>query len=258
MSKIIGSQTELTFSPEKLIKLDCRRTGFCNHFQGDLEKLLHEVARKFPKTGYYQGMNCIGGFLLKYTSDYQFALKVFNFLMEKRLETYFSDNFKNLKQLLFVSEKIFELYTPKFHAHFKGKNIGTEYFMSPIVLTLFTGSLQFIENFQLVATIIDIVIAEGWIGFFKVLVVIVQKVESRLIKLDYDYLLSYLTKEIYEDLISFNFGSLKREIARLTIPKGLLQGLGTQYEDTTVIIDNYWSNFYEKRRPASFKPAVPN
>ena len=87
MSKIIGSQTELTFSPEKLIKLDCRRTGFCNHFQGDLEKLLHEVARKFPKTGYYQGMNCIGGFLLKYTSDYHFALKVFNFLMEKRLET---------------------------------------------------------------------------------------------------------------------------------------------------------------------------
>jgi hypothetical protein len=256
---IIGSQRELTLSPEKLIRLDCRRTGFCNHFQSDLEKLLRVVARKFPKIGYYQGMNCIGGFLLKYTSDYKFSLKVYNFLMEKRLTTYFSDNFKNLRQLLFVSEKIFELYTPKFHYHFKSKGIGTDYFMSPIVLTLFTGSLQFIENFQLVATILDIVIAEGWIGFFKVLVVIVKKVENHLLKLDYDDLLSYLTKEIYEDLITFNFGSLKREIAKLSIPKGLLEGLGTQYEDTTVIIDNYWVKFYEKRRPStSFKPAVPN
>ena len=250
--------TDLHSSPEKLIKLDCRRTGFCNYFQSDLEQLLQEVARKFPKTGYYQGMNCIGGFLLKYTSDYQFSLKVFNFLMEKRLETYFSDNFKNLKQLLFVSEKIFELYTPKFHAHFKSKNIGTEYFMSPIVLTLFTQSLQFIENFQLVATIIDIVIAEGWIGFFKVLVVIVQKVENKAVKLDYDELLGYLTKEIFEDLITLNFGSLKHEISKLTIPKGLLTGLGTQYEDTTVIIDNYWVSFYEKRRPSTFHPSKLN
>jgi hypothetical protein len=249
---------ELPASPEKLIKLDCRRTGFCNHFQSDLELLLQAVARKFPKTGYYQGMNCIGGFLMKYTSDYDFSLKVFNYLMEKRLEIYFSDHFKNLKQLLFVSNKIFELYTPKFHAHYKSKNIGTEYFMSPIVLTLFTQSLQFIENFQLVATIIDIVIAEGWIGFFKVLVVIVKKVESKAIKMDYDELLSYLTKEIFEDLITLNFGSLKYEISKLTIPKGLLEGLGIQYEDTTVIIDNYWISFYEKRRPSSFNPLKIN
>lgn len=253
MSKIIGSMKVLPASTEKLIVLDCRRTGFCNHFREDLEQLLREVAKKFPRTEYYQGMNCIGGFLLKYTSDYDFTLKVFNFLMEKRLETYFSDDFKNLRQLLFVSEKIFELYNPNFHAHFKSKNIGTNYFMSPILLTLFTGSLQFIENFQLVATIIDIVIAEGWIGFFKVMVVIIKKVESRLIRLDYDELLKYLTKDIYEDLITFNFGSLKHEIAKLTIPKGLLEGLGLQYEDTTVIIDNYWVNFYEKRRPSNLK-----
>ena len=93
--------------------------------------------------------------------------------------------------------------------------------------------------------------AEGWIGFFKVMVVIVKKVENRLVRLDYDDLLSYLTKEIYEDLITFNFGSLKREIAKLTIPKGLLEGLGLQYEDTTVIIDNYWVKFYDRRRPSN-------
>lgn len=257
MSLVIGSMADLESSPEKLIRLDCRRTGFCNQYKDDLERLLKNVAKKFPKTGYYQGMNCIGGFLLKYTAEFSFSVMIFNFLMEKRLEKYFSDNFKNLKQLLFVSEKIFELYTPKFHSHFKSLNIGTEYFMSPIVLTLFTGSLQFIENYQLVATIMDIIIAEGWIGFFKVLVVIMMRIEQRLIKMDYDELLSYLTKEIYEDLIQFTFNSLKKEIRKLTIPKNLLYGLEIQYEDTTVVIDNYWMDFYEKRRPSRKQMFLP-
>lgn len=202
-------------------------------------------------------MNCIGGFLLKYSNDFDFSLLIFNYLMEKKLEKYFSHHFKNLKQLLFLSEKIFELYVPKFHNHFKSLGIGTEYFMSPIVLTLFTGSLQFIENYQLVANIIDIIIMEGWEGFFKVLVVIMQKLEKTLISKDYDKLLNYLTKEIYEDLIEFNFNSMKKEIKKISIPANLLSGLEIQYEDTTVVIDQYWINFYEKRRPSKKEKFVP-
>lgn len=249
VSGLLHSNVELGESPEKLIMLDCRRTGFCSIYQKELEKLLREVALKFPRTGYYQGMNCIGGFLLKYSSDYDFSLTIFNYLVEKKLEKYFSQNFKNLKQLLFLSDKIFELYVPKFHKHFKGLGIGTEYFMSPIVLTLFTGSLQFIENYQLVANIIDIIIMDGWAGFFKVSVVIMQSLEKTLMEMKYDQLLNYLTKEIYEDLIEFSFNSIKKEIKKITIPENLLTGLEIQYEDTTVVIDQYWMNFYEKRRP---------
>ena len=261
MQGLLSSNTELGESPEKLIKLDCRRTGFCSAYQNELENLLKEIAKKFPRTGYYQGMNCIGGFLLKYSNDYEFSLLVFNYLVENRLEKYFSQNFKNLKQLLFLSEKIFELYIPKFHSHFKSLGIGTEYFMSPIVLTLFTGSLQFIENYQLVANLIDIIIVDGWIGFFKVLVVIMQKLEKVLLKKDYDELLNFLTKELYEDLIDFNFNSIKREISKISIPENLLDGLEIQYEDTTVVIEQYWINFYEKRRPYkkdNFIPKLPD
>lgn len=233
-----------------MIPLDCKRTGFCNTYEKELEQLLKRMAVSFPETGYYQGMNCIGGFLLKYTDDFETSKTVFSFLMEKRLSQYFSHDFQNLKQLFFVSKKIFELYCPRFHAHFTNKNIGTEYFMSPILLTLFSGSLQFIENYSLVADVFDVIFANGWPGFFQVLVVFVSKVEDKLLRLDYDEILSYLKEDFYSELISFNFSSLKKEIGKYSIPKSLLMALRVQYADTTYAIDSYWNAFYEKKRIA--------
>lgn len=235
-------------SYNRVIPLDCKRTGFCSAYEKELETLLKRMAVSFPETGYYQGMNCIGGFLLKYTQDFDTSKKVFNFLMEKRLSQYFSHDFQNLKQLFFVSKRIFELYCPRFFTHFNNKNIGTEYFMSPILLTLFSGSLQFIENYSLVADVFDIIFAKGWPGFFQVLVVFISKVEDKLLNLDYDEILNYLKEDFYSELISFNFSSLKREIGKYSIPKSLLMALRVQYADTTYAIDSFWNSYYEKKR----------
>lgn len=51
-------------------------------------------------------MNCIGGFLLFYTDNYQQSEIIFNFLMKERLSTYFRKNFIHLKKLLFIFEKL--------------------------------------------------------------------------------------------------------------------------------------------------------
>lgn len=86
-------------------------------------------------------MNCIGGFLINYTDSLPKSKMVFNYFIENFLEKYFLNNFAYLKQLLYVSEKIVQKYAPKFHSHLKSLQIQNEYWISPILLTLFTNGL---------------------------------------------------------------------------------------------------------------------
>lgn len=62
-------------------------------------------------------MNCIGGFLFLYIDDYEKTKVIFTYLMAKRLEIYFLNNFEMLKKLLYVAEKLIMKFVPKMHKH---------------------------------------------------------------------------------------------------------------------------------------------
>ena len=87
-------------------------------------------------------MNCIGGFLLKYTKNYEISLDIFNFVMKKFLEPYFRNDFFLINKLLFVSEKLIRRKNPGFLEKTDLLGVGLDFFFSPLLLTLFTASLQ--------------------------------------------------------------------------------------------------------------------
>lgn len=52
-----------------VLKMDVKRTNFVRHNKEELIEILFKAASKYPRVSYYQGMNCIGGFLLNYTDN---------------------------------------------------------------------------------------------------------------------------------------------------------------------------------------------
>ena len=199
---------------EDTILKDVKRTTFCYSQSQELIKLLKRVALNFPKTGYYQGMNCIGGFLLKYSGNYKKSLTVFNYLMEKRLAKYFSEKFKNAKQLFYVCERLFELYLPNFYKHLKEMNIKAEEYLLQTQLTLYTASLQV----------------------------------SHILKLIHEETLAFQQIEIYQRRINIVLDEFKQDIALFTIPKNLMMAIEYQYVDTAATVQEFWHNYYEMRR----------
>jgi hypothetical protein len=235
---------------EGLILKDVKRTNFCMSQRVDLIKLLKRVSLNFPKTGYYQGMNCIGGFLLKYSGNYKTSLRIFNYLMEKRLSKYFTESFKHAKQLFYVCERLFELYLPAFYQHIKTIGLLAQDYLLKNHLTLFTACLQYIENFTLTANIIDLVIAEGWGGFFKVLIFFFKKLENKIIKMNYEKALVYLKEDIYQSLVNIDLETFKADISGIYIPKNLMMAIEYQYVDTGATVEEFWQDYYEKRKSA--------
>lgn len=234
----------------QIIKMDVKRTNFAKFNKEQLERLLLEIAAAFPLTTYYQGMNCIGGFLLNFTDSYQISISIFTFLMRKRLETYFLNNFERLKKMLYICERIIQIYVPKLHGRLEELKIGIEFYISPILLTVFTSSLQFIENYTLVAKIMDVFIARGWVGFFKVLVLVFRSIEKRILDKDYDKVLEFLNKGLYEVLFQTKFDSLKAMCNEVKISNKLIYQLGAEFDRTRLVVETYWTNYYEARRKA--------
>lgn len=233
---------------EGLILKDVKRTNFCMSQKNDLIKLLKRVSLNFPKTGYYQGMNCIGGFLLKYSANYKTSLRIFNYLMEKRLSKYFTESFKHAKQLFYVCERLFELYLPSFYQHIKNIGLLAQDYLLKNHLTLFTACLQYIENFSLTANIIDLVIAEGWGGFFKVMIFFFKKLENKIIKMNYEKAVVYLKEDIYQSLVNIDLETFKDDISNIYIPKNLMMAIEYQYVDTGATVEEFWHDYYEKRK----------
>ena len=235
------------------IAMDVKRTNFAKFSKESLEKLLVDVACLFPQTTYYQGMNCIGGFLLNYLDDFETAKLVFVYLMRKRLEIYFLNNFARLKKLLYIAERFIQIHVPKLHAYLLELNIGNEFYISPIILTVFTSSLQFIENYSLVSKIIDIFIVEGWVGFFKVLVHVMKLLEKKVLEKDYDQVLEFLNKNIYEFLFLQKLENIKADVQKINIVKSDLEKLDLEYNRTRQVVEKYWSDYFERKRKQQTK-----
>lgn len=257
ISKISHNKQQLVQPPKNdeadpkilhIIKMDVKRTNFVKVNKEILEKMLISIATDFPLTTYYQGMNCIGGFLLNFTDNEEISYKVFYFLMRKRLEVYFLNNFEKLKKLLYIAERIIQVYVPKLHDRFFELKIGIEFYISPILLTIFTSSLQFIENYSMIAKIIDVFISKGWVGFFKVMVYVFRLLEKQIVDKDYDRVLEFLNKGIYESLFKMKLENIKSECNKIVIMEREIYQLGLEFDRTRHVVETYWASYYENKR----------
>ena len=153
------------------IKLDVNRTNFVPlNLRSILENILVSTSQEFTLLSYYQGMNYICGFILSFTQDKEQTLKIFNYLICKKMDIYFRNNFANLRKMLFISEHLVRKYNPTFDEHLSRCSVTTDYYLSSFLLTLFTNSLPQIDNFAIIARVFDILISMGWLGVYKFVV----------------------------------------------------------------------------------------
>ena len=234
-----------------VINMDVKRTNFAKFEKEKLQKLLTEIATAHPNMLYYQGMNCIGGYILNYCEDYDISFYMFSYLIRKRLEAYFVNNFARIRTLLYVAERLIQKFVPRVHTRLEELKISNEFFLSPLVLTVFTSYLQFIENYTLVSKIMDMFIVEGWVGFFQILVYIFRHIEKKILGMDYDVVLEFLNKSIYEYLFLNPPPNLKSEAGKIAINKRLIRAFEIEYELKRKIVDEYWNTYLEQKKRTS-------
>lgn len=235
-----------------VLKMDVKRTNFVKKNKKKLINLLITVSSNFPSTSYYQGMNCIGGFLINYIDNFEKSLLIFEYIMKCRLEKYLLNNFSCLKKLFFIAEKLLERFSPKLHEHLKFLEIGNEFFISPIILTIFCSGLQFIENYNLVAKIMDIFLIDGWVGFFKVFLYVFSVIEKKLLDMDYDVILEFLNKNLYEKLFYLNLDKFKSNCFKVCVSKEMILEIENEYDKTRRVVDEYWNKHYDEKRRVVF------
>lgn len=240
----------LTIDPKilNIIKMDVKRTNFAKFFVVELEKMLVNMALRYPKVNYYQGMNCIGGFLLNFLDNYDNADRVFSLLVKTRLEKYFSNNFENLKKLIYICERFVKMFLPRLYDHLDRLNISNVFYISPFILTIFTSFLQYFQNYNLIVQIMDVFIAKGWIGFFQILIYLFQRFEDKLIEKNYDTTLTFLNKQIYDYMFKMKFSDLKTELKTIHITKTQVEKFGMDFDKSRFVIENYWNEYYDRKR----------
>jgi hypothetical protein len=150
------------------IQKDVFRTKFFKGDSKELEKLLVELAEFVPSMGYFQGLNCIAAYMLDYTGDYLACYDILSFLMHKQMKKYFMGDFQLLNKLIFIGEKLIMDYYPIIYDMLSQSDIGHDFYMSGIIVTIYFNTLQFSKNYFLLINSLDLFFSEGWIGFYKV------------------------------------------------------------------------------------------
>ena len=151
-----------------IIKMDVERTNFFHGDLKELESLLEDLDKACPKIGYYQGLNCIGAFCLDYFKDYCFSFEIIKYLMAEYLEKYFCGDFKFLNTLVFIGESLIKEHFPQIFHKVEASGIGHSYYLSSIILTIYFNILQVHRCEHFIIECTDLMLAEGWTGFYKV------------------------------------------------------------------------------------------
>lgn len=247
------TQQQLNFEDNDLIacqiRLDVNRTNFVSHkLRKVLENILLSTASEFSILSYYQGMNYICGFILNYTEDEKTTNKLFNYLICRKMDVHFRNNFSNLKKMLFISEKLICRYNPFFDNILKKNGVETDYYLSSFLLTIFTNSLPQADNIEVIARIFDLLISLGWLGIYKFILYLTLQLNESIMNLKQEPLLVFFKKDVYEKINNFDENLLIFNVSKIAITKGEIRKLEESYENSRFVVDLYWSKYQEKRK----------
>jgi hypothetical protein len=232
-----------------LVKLDVKRTSFISEAKREmLEVLLLKTAKNFPSILYYQGMNCIGGYLVEYTESEECSYNVINYLLKNKLEKYFRNNFSQLNKILFVSEKFLQTYNAAFVEIMKENNIKTDFYLSPLLLTIFTCTLQYVGAEPFIAKFFDLFIAGGWKFVYKFIVYLSWKLLPLIKDYKHENLLIFLKKDLFDVICGLELHSFKYELKKMPISNAQIRANEQEYNHSRFIVDIYWAEFYENKK----------
>lgn len=185
-------------------------------------------------------MNCIGGFLLNLTGSLEVSEEIFSFLIHYRMEEFFKNEFSKMSQLIFIAEEVLHRYNPSFLQILSKNQITTDFYMSPIFLTVFTCSLQVQSNIDFNVLAMEIIISEGWFGFIKFFLCLTLKFTAEIEKMDHDEIIFFIKTQIFKQVVLIPITEFRRSLGKVGFSKSEYEYLFQLYENKRKIIDDYW------------------
>ena len=168
-SMYVTKEVESCQDSTTIIKMDVERTKFFGGDPEQLRTLLKNIGEYIPSVGYYQGLNCLGAFVLDYFEDFVFSFDIISFCLHKYMKKYFFGDFRKLNKLVFVGESLIQEYFPDVYSSVEKSGIGHGYYLSSVILTVYFSILQFCKCRDFILAALDLYTSEGWVGFYKVL-----------------------------------------------------------------------------------------
>lgn len=197
------------------IVLDVKRTfSFDKNFKSEsLHLILSNISNEEVGCfAYYQGLNYIVTYFLGlFENDeiltYNFTISI----LYNNFSAFIDQDLKNIRKLFFYLKSFMKTHLPILHEFLENEQkLDSDIVVASWCLTLFTTVTQYTQYSPFLDEIIDIFLAKGWPGFFRVILVILEELQDKIFKMNYEDTLMMLG-----DLCKTNF----REITQKYISK---------------------------------------
>lgn len=195
--------------------------------------------------GYCQGMNFIVAFFLLFTKNEALVFALLAALIDKlSLKKLYGGETGLLRGKFYQLDRLLHQHLPRLTEHFRREGLSSSFYASEWFLTLFTFVLDDVavcgegRPCDFLVALWDGVVVFGWKAMYKVAVLVLEKLEKRILLVNFEEILKLikgLSSEKFwsdEDLVL----ELKEGMKRLKITNTALETL--EFEFNNIFNDN--------------------
>lgn len=203
---------------------------------------------------YYQGMNYIAIFLYKTFQDELKAYQFLCYISEKYLTEKLEKSFKGLMEMIFLSDKLFQITNQEVWQMLQSGQMSSIHFSVPLIITVFTTYVKEERNFDLIYTIWDLFLTEGFLSVLKAQLCILKIQEKFMEQVESDMMLMAMKNfektpfsvprylKIEDEIIDVLFGKLtKQKILEEKVDESSFDRLVKHYWKIHQPILKFWS-----------------
>ena len=190
-----------------IIDLDSQRTLFDKNTNVEekrksLNNILKTCIMLNEEGSYCQGMNFVGGFILKISENEEESFYLLMGLFKYTdYRSIFKKDLTKLRLFFAIFEKILKLYIPTLESYFTENKVTANYYLSAWFITLFTSLVKQGQKLDAFLKIFDLFIIDGWKAIFNISMDILRKNEETLLTYKNEVLLHYLTNTLGYDYV---------------------------------------------------------
>ena len=198
LKKAYNKHLNVDFS---IIDADCVRTNFTKGKMNERKTMLNNILKTLfiiiEDTTYCQGMNYLICFILLISENEEEAFYLsLGFLKFTSYKNIFLNELKTLKLYFAIFDKLLYIYLPTIYSYLSSNKIYSDYYLSPLFITLFTNLMDEKLNIDPFLEIINLFIIYGWKSIFNIILNIFRIYESNILNIRSENILQFLTSEI--------------------------------------------------------------
>ena len=184
-----------------IIDADCYRTNFTKGQMIERRAMLNNILKTLfvivEDTSYCQGMNYLVCFIILISENEEEAFYLsLGFLKYTPYKSLFTNDLKTLKLYFAIFDKLLHIYLPTIYSYLNSNKIYSDYYLSPLFITLFTNLLDEKLSIDPFIEIINLFIIHGWKSVFNIILNIFRLSENNIVNIKSENVLQFLTSEI--------------------------------------------------------------